>query len=175
MPFVSSTTPTALKKPTSSRFAATSYFTISTIPKKWAKLKWSSQNRRRSSKTTSVCAHRKVLIDDPQHGAIAYGDGITTRRHTFQKYFQQAELKAYIDQVLGMDAIPLLHQKHQTLTPDYPGYAKFLKLSQQEDRWGLLEDMAAILDRRGWQHCLRRHGTELRGHRLIRQTQENQG
>jgi DNA phosphorothioation-associated putative methyltransferase len=73
------------------------------------------------------------------------------------------------------DNPPLLHQKHQTLTPDYPGYAKFLKLSQQEDRWGLLEDMAAILDRRGWQHCLRRHGTELRGHRLVRQTQKPQG
>ena len=73
------------------------------------------------------------------------------------------------------DNPPLLHQKHQTLTPDYPGYAKFLKLSQQEDRWGLLEDMAAILDRRGWQHCLRRHGTELRGHRLVRQKQKPQG
>ena len=73
------------------------------------------------------------------------------------------------------DNPPLLHQKHQTLTPDYPGYAKFLKLSQQEERWGLLKDMAAILDRRGWQHCLHRHGTELRGHRLVRQTQKTQG
>ncbi len=39
-------------------------------------------------------------------GTIAYGDGIVTARNTFQKYFEPQELKAYIDQVLGVDAIP---------------------------------------------------------------------
>lgn len=39
-------------------------------------------------------------------GAIAYGDGIVTVRNTFQKYFEPQELKAYIDHVLGVDAIP---------------------------------------------------------------------
>jgi DNA phosphorothioation-associated putative methyltransferase len=38
---------------------------------------------------------------------IAYGDGIITSRNTFQKYYEQEELKAYIDQVLGVDAIPV--------------------------------------------------------------------
>jgi DNA phosphorothioation-associated putative methyltransferase len=28
--------------------------------------------------------------------------------------------------------------------PDYPGYAKFAKLSQQERKWGLLDDVKAI-------------------------------
>jgi DNA phosphorothioation-associated putative methyltransferase len=49
----------------------------------------------------------QVLIDDRTRGVIAYGDGIITSRNTFQKYYEQEELKAYIDQVLGVDAIPV--------------------------------------------------------------------
>ena len=49
----------------------------------------------------------QVLIDDRASGQIAYGDGIVTRRNTFQKYYEQEELKAYIDQVLSVDAIPV--------------------------------------------------------------------
>ncbi|MGB3310091.1 MAG: hypothetical protein WA939_16900 [Nodosilinea sp.] len=54
------------------------------------------------------------------------------------------------------------------LRPDYPGYAKFAKLSQQEQKWGLLNDVKAIFDRRGWEQCLNAHGAELRGHRVVR-------
>jgi DNA phosphorothioation-associated putative methyltransferase len=49
----------------------------------------------------------QVLIDNRTNSQIAYGDGIVTRRNTFQKYYEQEELKAYIDQVLGVDAIPV--------------------------------------------------------------------
>lgn len=49
----------------------------------------------------------QVLIDDPDRGVMAYEDGIITRRNTFQKYFEQEELKSYIDQVLQVDAIPV--------------------------------------------------------------------
>ena len=49
----------------------------------------------------------QVLIDDQSRGVVAYGDGIITSRNTFQKYYEQEELKAYIDQVLGVDAIPV--------------------------------------------------------------------
>ncbi len=38
---------------------------------------------------------------------IAYGDGVITTRNTFQKYYDQEELKLYIDQVLGVDALPV--------------------------------------------------------------------
>ena len=67
-----------------------------------------------------------------------------------------------------LDNPPLLHQKNQLITEDYPGYAKFAKLSQQERKWGLLKDPKAIFDRRGWEQCLLDHGAELRGHRLVR-------
>ncbi len=49
----------------------------------------------------------QVLLEDVTQGQIAYGDGIITRRNTFQKYFDQQELKTYIDQVLEVDAIPV--------------------------------------------------------------------
>lgn len=49
----------------------------------------------------------QVLIEDRLRGQIAYGDGIITRRHTFQKNYEQEELKTYIDQVLNVDAIPV--------------------------------------------------------------------
>jgi DNA phosphorothioation-associated putative methyltransferase len=48
----------------------------------------------------------QVLVDNPE-GQAAYSDGILTRRNTFQKYYEQEELKTYIDQVLGVDAIPV--------------------------------------------------------------------
>ncbi|MEO1146313.1 MAG: DNA phosphorothioation-associated putative methyltransferase [Cyanobacteria bacterium J06638_22] len=65
------------------------------------------------------------------------------------------------------DNPPMLHQKDQLVTGEYPGYAKFAKLSQQERKWGLLEDLRPIFDRRGWEQCLAEHGAELRGHRLV--------
>jgi len=49
----------------------------------------------------------QVLIEDRMHGMMAYGDGVITRRNTFQKNYSQEELKSYIDQVLGVDAIPV--------------------------------------------------------------------
>lgn len=48
----------------------------------------------------------QVLVDDRRRGLIAYGDGIVTKRNTFQKYYEQEELKLYIDQVLEVDSIP---------------------------------------------------------------------
>ncbi len=48
----------------------------------------------------------QVLVNDASKNWIAYGDGVVTSRNTFQKYFEQEELKLYIDQVLETDAIP---------------------------------------------------------------------
>lgn len=49
----------------------------------------------------------QVLINQRNEDLIAYGDGVVTSRNTFQKYYEQEELKSYIDQVLGVDAIPV--------------------------------------------------------------------
>ncbi len=47
----------------------------------------------------------QVLITQG-NSQIAYGDGVITSRNTFQKYYDQEELKIYIDQVLGVDSVP---------------------------------------------------------------------
>lgn len=65
------------------------------------------------------------------------------------------------------DNPPLLHQKDQLIVPDYPGYAKFAKLSDQERKWGLLDDITTIVDRRNWSRCLEKHGAKLQGHRVV--------
>lgn len=38
---------------------------------------------------------------------LVYQDGFLTTRHTFQKYYAQDELKAFLDNVLGVDAVPV--------------------------------------------------------------------
>lgn len=48
----------------------------------------------------------QVLIHGSR-GQVAYGDGVITSRNTFQRYYEQEELKVYIDQVLGVDAVPV--------------------------------------------------------------------
>ena len=60
----------------------------------------------------------QVLIEDHIRGTIIYGDGVITRRNTFQKNYEQEELKVYIDQVLGVDAIPvaLVHRTESSAT-----------------------------------------------------------
>jgi DNA phosphorothioation-associated putative methyltransferase len=48
----------------------------------------------------------QVLIGEPDKGHLAYNDGLITSRNTFQKYYEQQELKSYIDSVLEVDAAP---------------------------------------------------------------------
>lgn len=66
------------------------------------------------------------------------------------------------------DNPPILHRKEAFLAKDDARYLKFAKLTQQEERWGLLNDTAAIGTRNGWNARLLEQGLELRGHRLIR-------
>lgn len=61
---------------------------------------------------------------------------------------------------------PLWHRKETVITPDYAGYEKFAKLSQQEENWGLFDDLNAIKKLKGWQRCLEEHCAEIRNYRL---------
>ncbi|MBE9011957.1 DNA phosphorothioation-associated putative methyltransferase [Pseudanabaenaceae cyanobacterium LEGE 13415] len=72
-----------------------------------------SQTERREALIKAWALTRKVLIVAAQvliaqgNSQIAFGDGVITSRNTFQKYYDQEELKLYIDQVLGVDAVPI--------------------------------------------------------------------
>lgn len=61
---------------------------------------------------------------------------------------------------------PILHRKEQLVTPDYPLYNKFANLTQQEERWGLLDNPQVIHKRQGWLQCLAENCAQLKGHRL---------
>jgi DNA phosphorothioation-associated putative methyltransferase len=63
---------------------------------------------------------------------------------------------------------PILHRKESFLTSDHPLHAKFARLSEQEEKHGLLNDAATIGTREGWQARLSAAGFTLRGHQLVR-------
>jgi DNA phosphorothioation-associated putative methyltransferase len=63
---------------------------------------------------------------------------------------------------------PILHHKETFLTTDHPLHAKFARLTQQEEKYGLLDDTATIGTTEGWQAGLAERGFVLRGHRMVR-------
>jgi DNA phosphorothioation-associated putative methyltransferase len=63
---------------------------------------------------------------------------------------------------------PVLHRKEAFLHPGHPLYAKFARLTRQEEAHGLLDEAASIGTRAGWDERLRHAGFALRGHRLVR-------
>jgi DNA phosphorothioation-associated putative methyltransferase len=63
---------------------------------------------------------------------------------------------------------PVLHRKETFLTPDHPLYARFARLTAQQEKHGLLDDSATIGTRDGWEARLKAAGFALRGHRLLR-------
>lgn len=63
---------------------------------------------------------------------------------------------------------PILHRKETFLAPGHPLYAKFARLTRQEERWGLYERPEVIGTREGWRTRLDALGGHLCGHRLIK-------
>lgn len=63
---------------------------------------------------------------------------------------------------------PVLHRKEAFLAPDDERYEKFYRLSQQEEKAGLLDHSNTIGTQQGWQERLLNRGYDLRGHRLTR-------
>ena len=63
---------------------------------------------------------------------------------------------------------PILHRKETFVGHNYPGREKFARLTEQEERSGLLEDAAKIGTLNEWNGRLQAMGWTLRGHRLVR-------
>ena len=66
------------------------------------------------------------------------------------------------------DNPPVLHRKESFLAPTHPLFAKFQRLTQQEERHGLLEHSSTIGTKAGWKTRLDESGFRLAGHRLVR-------
>jgi DNA phosphorothioation-associated putative methyltransferase len=70
---------------------------------------------------------------------------------------------------------PVLHRKEAFLHPDDARYARFARLTAQEEKHGLLLDTAAIGTREGWARRLGERGFALKGHRLVRSGSQAMG
>jgi hypothetical protein len=63
---------------------------------------------------------------------------------------------------------PILHRKDTFLAADHPLYEKFARLTQPEERHGLLDETLTIGTRAGWEARLAESVFRLAGHRLMR-------
>ena len=68
----------------------------------------------------------------------------------------------------GAENPPILHRKETLVGADYPGYEKFMELTQAEERHGLLVDSRAIGLEQAWKARLSEAGLTVRGHRVAR-------
>jgi DNA phosphorothioation-associated putative methyltransferase len=62
---------------------------------------------------------------------------------------------------------PILHRKELFVGPDFPERAKFTRLTNQEERYGLFDDARTIGTRAGWDLALASKSVSLKGHRLV--------
>lgn len=62
---------------------------------------------------------------------------------------------------------PILHRKETFVPAEYPGRDRFLRLTLQEERRGLLDDASGIGTRRAWEERLGQAGVRIQGHRVI--------
>ena len=84
-----------------------------------------------------------------------------TGRGTFQKFYQQDELKSYLEEQLGTDALPAapgVNSLTRSQTPVWESTA-----AKQEPC-----PPSSIGTRTAWLSRLQLHGLTLRGHRLIK-------
>lgn len=67
----------------------------------------------------------------------------------------------------GRSNPPILHRKELFVAADHPRRKTFARLTEQEERHGLLDEVVSIGTRDGWQARLDAAGWRLRGHRLV--------
>lgn len=63
---------------------------------------------------------------------------------------------------------PILHRKETFVSPNFPDYQKFARLTKQEEKYSLLSGSHQIGTLNGWEERLKDAGFETRGHRLVR-------
>ena len=105
---------------------------------------------RRDTLKSAFLLTRKVLIVSVMLGHqsrrgqfVEYGDGVRTRRNTFQKYFAQDEFRAYLQTTLASNAIPVA--PGVCLVFRDPGDEQLFLLARQQVRreWRLLRSQSA--------------------------------
>jgi DNA phosphorothioation-associated putative methyltransferase len=96
-------------------------------------------------------------FDQDPHPRLAWSYNVDMR--TFEGSY-----RSYLDS----DNRPLLHRKHEFLSPDDPDAVKYRRLTEQEVRAGLYKNPHLIGNERGWTAALETADVQFRGHRLVR-------
>lgn len=112
----------------------------------------------------------KFRTDKPKVSYLYYPD-FDTDPHPSLRSSMQADLRGlYVNyrDYSNTDNPPILHRKETFVSPDYPLYEKFAKLTKKEEKLGLLDDPSSIGTKRVWNERLCVHGVRLVGHRLMR-------
>ena len=110
---------------------------------------------RHSGKVSYLCYPK---FDKDPHPAL---------RRSFKVNLRNLDIHCY--DYSESDNPPVLHRKESFLEETDPRFAKFSKLTRQEERWGLLDETSTIGTRNGWNIRLAENSVVLRGHRVVRE------
>lgn len=83
-------------------------------------------------------------------------------------YINLRDLKIYYQDYHHSHNPVVSHRKSELVLPNYPLHEKFMRLTQQEEKWGLLKELPCITLLNEWERVLQKHDAVLRGHRLVR-------
>ena len=108
--------------------------------------------------------HRKPMVsylsypefDKSRHPPLAWA--LTVHLQTFHERWRN---------YMFSENRPILRRKELFVSPDYPAYRKFKRLSGIEERKGLYRDTQRIGFENGWNAVLAQKGHCLKGHRLL--------
>lgn len=113
----------------------------------------------------------KAHLDKPRVSYLVYPD--------FDTDPHPALAESWVVDFMGLDVRPtdyrqrdnppVLHRKELFVAPDHPRYDTFRRLTEQEERHGLLDEPLGIGTRERWNQRLTDAGWKLSGHRLVRQ------
>jgi hypothetical protein len=67
----------------------------------------------------------------------------------------------------------ILIQKEKLVTPDYPHYEKFAKLSRLEKEWGLLDKIPGKISRDRWRECRQENWVKIKDHLIFLRSDAN--
>lgn len=112
----------------------------------------------------------KLATDKPKVSYLLY-PGFEKDPHPVLRrslYVRLAALHVGVRDYSATENPPILHRKEAFLAPDHPLRERFARLTAQEERWGLLDEVRTIGTRDGWQERLEASGAALKGHRLVR-------
>jgi hypothetical protein len=75
-----------------------------------------------------------------------------------------------LDDLASIGLVTSCIAKKPSSPPTIPLYAKFARLTRQEERWGLYDNAASIGTQDTWERRLADKGVRLAGHRVLRRS-----